>query len=159
MIRNKLSKQSDAERRVAYDRDRLMQKKAFFRDGMSIFLDNIAVDRVEFIGGLWRVQDRFDHPIQVVRDREYVLGEKLNRIESNRFEYYRAMRVCNNCYGLSCGPEICDIVAKYETDNGTYWAYGDTIEQARAFLGIRLYDKYMDVIHTAECQKKLQNKK
>lgn len=28
-------------------------------------------------------------------------------------------------------------------------AYGQTIEQARAFLGIKMYDEYQDLIHSA----------
>ena len=63
-----------------------------------------------------------------------------------------------NCYGrfIVGGPEV--IVAKYDTDRGTYWSYGPTLEQARAFLGIKLYDEYMDLIHSVACKNKLNTK-
>ena len=50
-------------------------------------------------------------------------------------------------------------VAKYTTDQGTYWSYGNTIEQARAFLGIKLYDEYMDLIHTHACKNQFAHQK
>lgn len=118
-------------------------------------LRNLTPDDVEYIGGAWRVQNKFEYPIQMVRGEEFVLGERLNRTERNHFEFYHARVVGTNCYGrfIIGGPEV--IVAKYETDDETLWSYGGSIEQARAFLGISLYDKYMDLIHATACRKKL----
>ena len=128
-------------------------EKAYYSNGDIVSLEVVGLHDVEFIGGLWRVQDKFPHKIQMVRDVPFVLGERIPRNERNLFEFYRARRVCENCYGkfLAPGPE--KIVAKYTTDNGTYWSYGDTVEQARAFLGIKLYDEYMDLIHRVACKK------
>lgn len=131
---------------------------AYSSDGKTRPLSECVINDVEFIGGLWRIQDKFEHEIQMVRGREFVLLEKLNRIEKNRFEFYRAAPVDRNCYGRFMISGFERIVAKYETDNQTYWAYGDTIEQVRAFLGIRLYDEFSDLIHSVACSKKLNQK-
>lgn len=107
-------------------------------------------EQVDFIGGLWRVQRKFDKPVQLVRGKEFVLYDKLNRIENNKFEYYNAEIVANNCYGKYLFGTADYVVAKYDTDNGPLWSYGSTMEQARAFLGILLFDKHIDLIHSAE---------
>lgn len=121
-------------------------------------LGTLNIDDVEFISGAWRVQNKFPHKIQEVRGEEFVLTEKLNRTEKNLFDFYRARMVGLNCYGrfIVGGPEV--IVAKYDTDRDTYWSYGPTLEQARAFLGIKLYDEYMDLIHSVACKNKLNTK-
>lgn len=127
-------------------------------DGKTRPLQECDVHDVKFVAGLWRIQNKFNHPIQVVRGEEFVLMDKINRTEKNLFEFYNARMVGQNCYGrfLVGGGDL--IVAKYETDNETFWAYGKTIEQARAFLGIRLYDKYQDLIHAAACKNKINAK-
>ena len=91
-------------------------EKAYYSNGDIVSLEVVGLHDVEFIGGLWRVQDKFPHKIQMVRDVPFVLGERIPRNERNLFEFYRARRVCENCYGkfLAPGPE--KIVAKYTTD-------------------------------------------
>lgn len=131
---------------------------AYTSDGITVPLAKLVPSQVEFIGGAWRVQNPFMPEIQIVRDRMFVLGEKLPLKEKNHFEFYRASLVSENCYGKYIMSSNQYIVAKYATDKGTYWAYGPTIEQARAFLGIKLYDEYMDLIHSVAC-KNTQNKK
>lgn len=101
---------------------------------------------VEFISGLWRIQDKFDKKITIVRKKEFVIGDKLPHNEHTNFEFYHAFSVCNNCYGRFIFSTPDYIVAKFETARGTYWAYGTTIEQARAYLGIKLCDEYQDII-------------
>lgn len=105
---------------------------------------------VEFIGGLWRVQKKFPYKITQVRDRQFVLVEKLPRAEKNKFEYYTAAAAIWS--GTGCSADVAKpdwIVAKYETPNGVFMSYGQTIEQARAFLAISIYDGYQDLIHDA----------
>lgn len=163
MTRNKLATHKTiAEKERAYRiaiLDSKHQAMAYSRDGTIAPLVNFAVSDVEFIGGLWRVQTPFIHKIQDVRDKQFVLGAPLPHREKNHFEFYSAWLVSENCYGkyISGSPKY--IVAKYTTDHGTYWSYGDTIEQARAFLGIRLYDEYMDLIHAHACKKQLSRQK
>ena len=124
--------------------------------GDNIPLTQLTVDDVEFIAGRWCVQEPCPLPIQLVRDRELALAEKLTHTERIPFEYYRAYSVGENCFGKFLSGQPDTIVAKYETDDGVYWGYGRTIEQARAFLGIKLFDQYMDLIHAAACKKKRQ---
>lgn len=154
MMQNKLAEHKTfAEKETAYRRACLNstnQVMAYHSDGGKEPLINVDVSRVEYIGGLWRVQNPMPRNIQTVRGCLFVLDAKLPRSESNHFEFYRAYRVATNCYG----PIISDvpmIVAKYVTDKNTYWSYGNTLEQARAFLGIKLYDEYQDLIHSVAC--------
>ena len=121
-------------------------------------LIEIPFECVDFIAGLWRVQRDFDEKIQMVRGKEFVLLGKINKQEKNLFEYYRAATVANNCYGLYSSMEPDYVVAKYDTDNGPLWSYGPTLEQARAFLGIALFDKHIGLIHAAE-RKNIQKQK
>lgn len=126
--------------------------------GVKYPLVTTPFDRVDFVGGLWRVQRIFDKQTQFVRGKEFVLYDKINKQEKNLFEYYNAEVVCNNCYGKWVfGTPDC-VVAKYDTDNGPLWSYGATLEQARAFLGIALFDKHIDLIHAAE-RKTIQKQK
>lgn len=118
-------------------------------------LSECNLNDVKHIAGMWRIQNKFNQPIYHVRDKDFVLLERINRTEKNLFEFYRASMVGSNCYGRFLVGGADKIVAKYETDSETFWSYGNTIEQARAFLGIRLYDKYMDLIHHAACKNKL----
>lgn len=142
-----------------YQRDCRLGAMAYMSDNTFVPLNQVKLANVEFIAGLWRVQDPFPYKIQDVRDKQLVLHEKLPHIEKNLFEFYSAFVVTENCYGryLSASPDT--IVAKYTTDHGTYWSYGKTIEQARAFLGIRLYDEYMDLIHSHACKNQLARQK
>lgn len=109
---------------------------------------------VEYIAGLWRVQNKFPYEITNVRTRQFVLVEKLPRAEKNKFEYYRASLATWSGTGCSADVSHPDwIVAKYETPRGTFMSYGQTIEQARAFLAISIYDEYQDLIHTTAFEK------
>ena len=119
-------------------------------------LIDLPFERVDFIAGLWRVQRDFDEKIQIVRGKEFILLGKIDKQEKNLFEYYKAATVGNNCYGLYSNMDPDCVVAKYDTDNGPLWAYGATLEQARAFLGIALFDKHIDLIHATE-RKNIQN--
>ena len=141
-----------------YNRDRRAGVLAHCSDGSAVPLSSLKLSQVEFVAGLWRVQNPFPHKVQMVRGAPFVLGERLPHAEKNLFEFYRAFRVSENCYGPFMVPGN-QIVAKYTTDHGTYWSYGNTIEQARAFLGIKLYDEYMDLIHAHACKNQLARQK
>ena len=116
--------------------------------------------RLAFVAGVWCIQEKLPYKIMRIRDKDMVLIEKLNRIENTLFEFYSAKTVSYNCYGpfISKDKSYDYIVAKYETDNGALWGYGKTLEDARAYLGIKLYDEYKDVIHRIACRDKLRNK-
>ena len=108
-------------------------------------LCEVEIENVEFIGGLWRLQDPIPEKIYLIRDKESVLGEKLKE-ESNHFEYYKAMPVGWNCYGLIMW-DYDYIVAIYDTKRGKFCSYGRSREQARAFLGIKLYEVFSGLIN------------
>ena len=156
MKRNKLSEHKTLrEKEVAYRGDCIKGARlamAYSSNGTTVPLVDVDISNVEFIGGLWRVQDKFPHKIQYVRGEPFVLQGRLARTERNHFEFYRAARVGYNCYGPYIVSNSPLVVAKYATDCQTYWAYGATVEQARAFLGIKLYDEYMDLIHAVACK-------
>lgn len=152
IVNNLSTYKTVAEKRQAFNEARENHAVAFDYNLNKIPLSSVKFNDVDFIGGEWRIQRPIPDGIQVVRGRPFLLGERLPKQEKNKFEFYRAALLTYNCYGYTDSITYTTIVAKYTTDNGTYWAYGSTIEQARAFLGIRLYDEYMDLIHSVACK-------
>ena len=140
---------SEAEKEAAYKKDIQNPKTVFAQkaDGTSIPLKYVSVSRVDRIGDLWRVQTPFSKPIRIVRKQEFVIGNKLPHIEHTKFDFYEAFSVGMNCYGRFVFPKPDYIVAEYRVANMVFDAYGKTIEDARAYLGIKLYDEFQDVIH------------
>ena len=153
MINNSLSDfKTDAQKTAAYVRDKANKNLvvyAYKPDGTRVPLKDVRIDTVEFVGGLWRVQNDFPYQIENVRKKDFVIGKKLPHVERTLFDFYDAYSVGTNCYGRFIATKPDYIVAKYMTKNGVYSAYGKTIEDARAYLGIKLYDEYQDVIHNA----------
>ncbi|MBR1380312.1 MAG: hypothetical protein IJ560_01870 [Alphaproteobacteria bacterium] len=137
------------EKRVAFRNAVAANEFAHCETGVPIPMRNVNINDVDFVGGLWRIQRIFPYTVQQVRDKRFVLFDQIERTEKNLFVYYRAASVYENCYGPIIGAPS-HVVARYDTDNGPMWAYGDTIEAARAFLGIALFDKHIDLIHAAE---------
>ena len=115
---------------------------------------------VDKVAGIWRIQSKFPYKITRVRDKDMVLTKKLDRVENTLFEFWNAKLVGYNCYGpFIFESDVADyIVAKYETDAKTYWGYGKTLESARAYLGIKIYDEYKDVINAIACKNKINRK-
>lgn len=149
--------------KIAYFSSDKHEKQAVAENGTKITLgdDGATEDMVDLIGGQWHIQNNFDYSkIVRVRDKDMVLMDKLPRKEDNRFEYWNAKLVGYNCFGpfLSKGNNPDYIVAKYETDNGPLWGYGKTLEEARAFLGLKLFDEYKDIIHIIANRNKLKQK-
>lgn len=131
---------------------------AYKSDNTSVPLRDVKLNNVEFIGGLWRVQNDFPYQISTVRGRDVIIGEKLQHSEPTFFEYFRGAFVAYNCYG-PLKPMFDRVLGRYVTDNGTYWAYGATIPDARAFLAVKMYDLHKNEIHAKECRKKLSRTK
>ena len=152
MITNSFSDfKTDAEKIEAYNRDISIPGPymvcAHQEDALPVPLKNVPLSKLEHVAGLWRVQNKFPYKIEIVRKKAFVIGDKLPRVERTLFEFYEAYAVGENCYGkyISAKPDY--IVAKYPTNHGVYSAYGKTIEDARAYLGIKMYDEFQDVIH------------
>ncbi|MCR5194480.1 MAG: hypothetical protein K6B71_03075 [Alphaproteobacteria bacterium] len=110
---------------------------------------NYDMSELAFVAGVWRVQRDFPYEIINVRNIDMVLLNKIDRKESTLFEFWNAKHVEYNCYGpfVSTGKSHEYVVAKYATATRTYWGYGKNLEEARAYLGLKLYDEYKDVIH------------
>ena len=159
MIRNKLATQTELQKKAQFNRDVKTGVVAYKSDKTTVPLSKCLPAQVEFIAGLWRVQNEFPYKIYNIRDKEMVLLKQLPHYDHVLFDYFAASLVSYNCYGpfISKNPDF--IVAKYATDDGIYWGYGTTLEKARAFLGIRLYDEYMDLIHRHACKKQLSRQK
>lgn len=137
------------EKRAAFNMARHNNEFAIDHKINKIPLSSVNFNDVDYIGGAWRIQRPTPQNIRMVRGRPFILGERIERQEKNMFEFYRAALLFHNCYGYSDYLVFDMIVAKCTTKSGTYWAYGDSIEHVRAFLGIRLYDEHMDLIHSA----------
>ena len=139
-----------AEKRVLYNRAIENNAVAYigFKKTVPLGAPGAGFNDVEFISGLWRVQKKFPYKMTKVRDKEFVLVKKLPHQEHTKFEFYSATATVWGGGGQSADIENPDwIVAKYETPRGTYWSYGRNISEARAYLGIELYDKHQDLIH------------
>jgi len=121
---------------------------------------DFAMNKLAFVGCMWRIQETLDLPIMRIRGKDMILTKKIDHTETTLFDFYRGKEVKYNCYGpfVIKDDKYDYIVAKYETDKETYWAYGKSIEEARAFMGIKLYDEYKDVINTIACKNKLRGK-
>lgn len=150
--------QTNDDKIYAYSTACLNGAVAHRPDYTTVPLKTLNPAQVEFIGGLWRVQTPCDYNVQNVRGKDLIIGARLPHQEKTFFEYYEASLLTFNCYG-PLKPCFDSVVAKYTTDHGTYWSYGRNIADARAFLGIRLYDEYMDLIHSVACQKTAQKSK
>ena len=107
---------------------------------------------VEYIAGLWRVQNKEHYKTINIQDKDFVLGDKLNRTEHTHFEFYQARSVGWGGCGQFCDEKPDYVVAKYETGRGTFYAYGckitdsDALATARAHLAGQIYMAYKDLI-------------
>lgn len=125
---------------------------AYRGNNTTVPLKTVAPGDVEFIGGLWRVQHKLHYDLFQIRDANFILGPRINVQEKNYFEYFQiASEPTYNCYGPIGAPIFNMVAARYKTNQGEFWSYGNTVPAARAFLGISLYDKYMDLIHSVAC--------
>lgn len=114
------------------------------QDLSKIPLQNLKYNQVEFIAGFWRVQKPHNYKIQTVRDKVMIIHEKMDHKESTDFTFYRASEFTWNCYQIL--PTTKYIAAELFGE----WGYGKTIEDARAFLGIKMYTKHQKLIHEME---------
>lgn len=147
--RNNLTKLTFEQKLLQYIEDCTAGVMAHCADGKAIPLDSIHYDKVEYISGAWRVQRCFPYYIQTVRNREFVLGDRLSAEELKQFEikffkYYRAALVTEGAYGYF-KTDYDYIVANC----GKYWSYGTGVTQARAFLAVKVLDEYTKNIYSA----------
>lgn len=159
--KNKTESENVAAKRAAYNR--ALDSHAYAMDEkfnkIPVGAPGAEFNDVELVGGVWRIQTKFNHEITPVRDRHFVLLNRLPHQERTLFEFYNASHIGFNCYGAFCSGIADYIVAKYETDNGTYWSYGRSVEEARAFMGIKMYDEYMYLINSVARKNMLAGRK
>ncbi|MBP5485228.1 MAG: hypothetical protein J6Y07_00775 [Alphaproteobacteria bacterium] len=109
---------------------------------------------VEYVAGLWRVQNKEQYDTISVQEREFVLLDRLTRTEHTNFEYYSAAHVGWTGCGRSCDNKPGYIIGKYETGRGTFYAYGcqwadgskEALATARAHLAGQVVLAYQDLI-------------
>ncbi len=97
-------------------------------------LADIDMNDVEFIGGLWRVQDKFEHPITMVRGTEFVLGDAIKSKKPGVIQY-SAARIWINCYGRNNELSFDYTVLNYRD----YWAYGRKFNEVYAELAEKVF--------------------
>ncbi len=156
-IRNPLATQTQEQKQKLYKKDCIKGVLAYSSNETAVPLSTQLIDDVEFIGGLWRVQDPCEYQINRIRDKDMIMGPRISHNEKTHFEYYKVGLLTYNCYG-PLEPNLAFVAAKYVTDKCVYWSYGKSIAEARAFLGVRLYDDYKDLIHKEACKNILKNK-
>lgn len=120
----------------------MTQEYAYDSDGHKILLRNLDAREVKFIAGAWRFQDKLCKEIKIIRGKEFILGKKLDIKEPNGFTYYTANPLGENC----CGKYEVKM-SMVASNLGPYWAYGNTVPEARAFLAVKLFDLYQDEIN------------
>ncbi len=154
--RNPLTQLTLEQKQQKYTIDCAKGEIAYKSNDTTVPLRNVKLENVEFIAGLWRVQDVANYKISTIRNKQMILGPRIEHNEKTFFEYYKAAVLTYNCYG-PLTPKYDMVAAKYTTDEGECWAYGNTIADARAFLGSRLYDEHKDLIHAEVCKNNNQN--
>jgi hypothetical protein len=131
--RNSLSNMTDAQRKEKYISD--LKKNdytlAYSENNSNRPLINTDVNKVEFIGGLWRIQRDFDYKITLIRKKDFVIGDMIDRSKLPKeeipiFDYYKAAMVGLNCWGYSI-----DKFDRFLANCGKAWGYGKTIPEAR----------------------------
>ena len=131
------------------------------RSAITLGKNGAKIDNVDRINGIWHIQNKFPYEITRVRKRDMVLLKKLDREEHTGFEFYTAKHVGYNCFGpfVSKDNGYDYIVAKCNTDRGPFWGYGRTMDDARAYLCLKLYDECQDAILGILCSNTRNNKK
>lgn len=144
-------------KRALYNQDVKNYALAYRSDDSSSSLCIFPQKNVEFIAGLWRVQNDFPHEIINVRGREMVLGKKHDKVEFGAFHYWDGHLVSYNCYGPIIAKSPNCIIGRVDTASGSVWAYGQGIPEVRSFLSVVLFDRQRDAIFAAEGVKKQEN--
>ena len=154
------------EKRIAFELSVEDGMNAYTGSGECIPLGGpgAELNDVEYIAGLWVVQNKKLFDSVNVQERDFVLLDRLDRKEHTHFEFYSAASVNLGRYGLACSLKDKDyIVSKYETGRGTFYAYGcqlldgkpKALATARAQLAEQVYIAYKDLIiaDTSRAQK------
>ena len=145
--RNPLSEYKDLSQKYrAFVGDKRAGQVAYKSDGTFVPLNKLRADDVEFIGGLWRIQNDVQYSIIKISGRDIIVGDEIPYSGPGFFDYYRASYLTYNCYG-PLTPNYNLVAAKYDCGDEELWAYAKNITMATAYLGMHLYDKYKTLIN------------
>ena len=110
-------------------------------------LSELDLDRyiVKYIAGLWRAREKptQDYTITTVYEKRFVLGPeiKVDERDDFNFKYYYAALVKYDLFGVLM-PDFNMYVAQCNTKQGVMMRYGQTREEARAFLRGAIMDTF-----------------
>lgn len=144
-----------AKKREKYNVDVDNRVYAYQKEGAPVLLREVDFNDVDFIGGVWRVQEPFDargYQMVEIRDKKFVLLNKLPRQERTKFEFYNAASVNWGAFGLVSDFEPVFIIAKYDTNRGVFYSYRCkltdpyALENARAHLAGKVLEAYQDLV-------------
>ncbi len=146
-----------AEKRAIFNREVDNGTKALLVGGQETIplgAPGAGFNDVEYVAGLWRVQNKVHYDTINVQERDFTLLDRLNRTEHTNFEYYSAAQVGWTGWGCACDNNPGYIIGKYETGRGTFYAYGcqwadgpkKALATARAHLAGQVYLAYKDLI-------------
>ena len=136
---------------------------AYSYDDMRMPLRDVDLDKyiVKYIAGLWRMRTRptKSYTITTVYDKKFVLGPEIPVSERDdfKFKYYYAAMERYDMFGV-LEPKFNWYVAKCYTRHGRMMRYGQTREEARAFLRGAIMDRFAPNIASIVLSEK-QNKK
>jgi hypothetical protein len=124
---------------------------AYFYDGYdepkTMPLKDVNPDKyiVKYIAGLWRVRPKptNEYKIIPVYDKRFVLGSeiKINERDDFGFRYYKAALEHYDLFGV-LEVDFKFFVAVCDTKQGPMMRYGQTREEARAFLRGAIMDTF-----------------
>ena len=126
-------------------------------------LSELDLDKyiVKYIGGVWRARKKptQSYTIITVYDKTFVLGSEINVDERDdfKFRYYHAALERYDLFG-ELNPEFNMYVAECDTTQGVMMRYGQTREEARAFLRGAIMDTFARDIALSVLDKKCKQK-
>jgi hypothetical protein len=127
---NPASKLTETEKVKKFNADKADKDVyAYCGDGSKVLLGQLGLEEVDFIAGFWRVQNVFTEKIVNVNGKEFVLCEKLAN-SGDFITFYNAKMVGVNAYGKFTFSKATHKIA----NSGLFWGYGESADQARAFL-------------------------
>ncbi|MBR4507048.1 MAG: hypothetical protein IKP24_00775 [Alphaproteobacteria bacterium] len=121
--------------------------RAYSYDDVCMPLADVDLDKyiVKYIAGLWRMRTKpvKTYTITNVYDKRFVLGPeiKINERDEFNFKYYYAALEKYDLFGV-LEPTFDWYVARCNTKKGRMMRYGETREEARAFLRGAIMDAF-----------------
>ena len=167
LIRNPLAELSIKESMDKYNRDIQSREpvKAYERCNSSYKTHNLntfSFDKVEFIGGLWRVQTQFDfNNLKQIGEKYFIPNGKIEKSDLPKheiplFTYYNAKLVSYNCDGFYISKDCPYILAYCDG----MWRYGSDVTDARNKMSVKIIAELTETnLAQLECLIKTRHRK